>query len=69
MLASLYKFLPVIAVLLALVLGVVYLETRPAPETFDTCVARLSRPEQTEADRSLNRAACSRAGNGGQTPQ
>ncbi|WP_426285084.1 hypothetical protein [Luteibacter sp. E-22] len=50
--------LPWIAIALAIAVGTAYFATRPQPETFDTCMARLARPNDGEADRALTRAAC-----------
>lgn len=50
--------LPWIAIALAIAVGTAYFATRPQPETFDTCMIRLARPNDGEADRALSRAAC-----------
>lgn len=55
---TLIESLPWIAIALALAVGAAYFATRPQPETYETCVARLARPTDGDADRALNRAAC-----------
>ena len=43
-------YLPWIAVGLCIVVGVTYVATRPARESYDQCVARQTYPEQSDAD-------------------
>ena len=55
---TLYDSLPWIAIALALAVGAAYYATRPQPETYETCTARLARAGDGDADRALTRAAC-----------
>jgi hypothetical protein len=55
---TLNESLPWIAIALALAVGVAYYATRPQPETYETCMTRLARTSDGDADRALNRAAC-----------
>ncbi len=55
---TLYDSLPWIALALAVAVGVAYYATRPQPETYETCLTRLARSGDSDADRALNRAAC-----------
>jgi hypothetical protein len=55
-----HTFVPWIALALALGLAGLYawFQRDRAPETYEDCVTRLSRADDTDATRSLNRAAC-----------
>lgn len=55
---TLYESLPWIAIALALAVGAAYYMTRPEPETYETCLTRLARSGDNDADRALTRAAC-----------
>lgn len=59
---SLSDYLPWIAIVLAVIVAAVYLDTRSkntqAPETYESCIARLTATDESEADRSLNRSIC-----------
>jgi hypothetical protein len=55
-----HTYVPWIALAMALGVAALYLvfQRDRAPETYEDCVTRLSRADDTEATRSLNRAAC-----------
>lgn len=55
-----HTYVPWIALAMALGLAALYLVFQPdrKPETYEDCVTRLSRADDTEDTRSLNRAAC-----------
>ena len=59
---SLSDYLPWIAIVLAVIVAAVYLDTRSknagAPETYEGCLARLTVSDENEADRALNRSIC-----------
>ncbi|KAF1006893.1 MAG: hypothetical protein GAK28_02213 [Luteibacter sp.] len=58
---SLTDYLPWIAIVLAVVVAAVYFDTRstaPAPETYESCIARLTAADQGDADKALNRSIC-----------
>lgn len=58
---SLTDYLPWIAIVLAVVVAAVYFDTRsraPTPETYESCIARLTAGDQSDADKALNRSIC-----------
>jgi hypothetical protein len=57
---TLADFAPWIAIALAIAVAAAYfaLNTPSGRETYDDCVARLATPDDTDATRGLNRAAC-----------
>ncbi|MDF3981169.1 hypothetical protein P3W24_04170 [Luteibacter sp. PPL201] len=60
--SSLSDYLPWIAIVLAVIVTAVYLDTRSKstlkPETYESCMARLTATNEGDADRSLNRSIC-----------
>ncbi|GAA0919541.1 hypothetical protein KR767_00535 [Luteibacter anthropi] len=58
---SLTDYLPWIAIVLAVIVAAVYFDTQsraPEPDTYESCIARLTATDQSEADRALNRSIC-----------
>jgi hypothetical protein len=57
---TLTDFAPWIAIALAIAVAAAYfaLNTPSGHESYDDCLARLATPDDTDATRALNRAAC-----------
>lgn len=59
---SLSDYLPWIAIVLAVIVAGVYFDLRSkraaAPETYESCIARLTASDESEADKALNRSIC-----------
>lgn len=55
-----HTYVPWIALAMALVLAALFFffQQDQAPENYEECVSRLSRADDTQDTRSLNRAAC-----------
>lgn len=51
-------YLPWIAVALCVVVGLTYVLTRPASESYDQCMARIAHADQSARERDANASTC-----------